>query len=163
MNQQENEIRRPFAGFAAYESFLNNDPYYYTSTKWHQRLRKRRLKCRPFSLRQGDGLFVVHDTQAELLATRLSVDLTPWHEQWPDSAFFQHLYEHNILAYHPLQLEQVELNSEVEEKLCGLIAFEADAHDLQPAIAALDVRIYAPASWPSWWDCNWRLDEEASR
>lgn len=150
MTNQTIESRKDFAGLASYKCFLNNDPHYYAYTKWHQHLRKKRLRCQPFRLRQMDGfLFVVHDAESELVATRMSVDLTPVHEQDPDWAFFQYLYNHNILAYERSQLERTALNGEVEERLCALIRFEAGA-DLQPALSALDVRFH------------WRLDDEGA-
>lgn len=163
MSPTTTETRRLFAGFASYESFLNNDPFYYASTKWHQRLRKKRLKCRPFRLQEWDRfLFVVHDTQNELLLTRVSVEFAPCHEEHPDDPFFEHLYQHNILAYDRAQLEQAMLNSEVEERLCALITFEA-GQDLLVAISALDMRVCAPASWTKGNHLLWSLGEEAAQ
>lgn len=162
MTPTSTEIRQTFAGLASYESFLNKDPYYYEATKWHRRLRKNRLKCRPFSLRQkGENLFVLHETQSEILATRMSVDLTPKHDEEPDNGLFQHLYDHNILTYDRRRLEQIELNSEVAERLCALIVFEA-GEDLQAALSALEVRRHALAI-RDWGEISFCLDNGAAQ
>ena len=129
---------------------------------WCQRLLKKHLQCDPFTLRQMTSfLFVVHDSGSELVATRLSVEFPPLHEELPDWAFFRHLYDHNILAYRPGQLEQIELNSEVAERLCALILFEA-GEDLEATLSALEVRVHRPTERDSWRDfLCWRPDEEA--
>lgn len=108
-----------------------------------------------------DMMFVVHDTKTELLATLLSIELNPRHEVQPDKSFFRHLYEHNILAYDRSQLEAVEINSEVTERLYALISFSANA-DLQQVLSALDIRLYGPVEehnwscWRDWHMFDWR-------
>lgn len=106
-------------------------------------------------------MFVIHDTKTELLATLLSIELNPYHEVQPEKSFFRHLYEHNILAYDRSQLEAVEINSEVTERLYALIGFSANG-DLQQVLSALDIRLYGPVEghnwscWRDWHMFDWR-------
>jgi hypothetical protein len=78
MTSTDLQQRRWYGAFVPYGPFLNNDPHYFPRTKWNRFIRAGRVKCRPFSLRQEEfSLYVVHDSESELLATRMAVDHTP--------------------------------------------------------------------------------------
>ena len=84
MNLKITDNWQTFVGFASYNSRINTEYGHLVSQMWCQRLLKKHLQCDPFTLRQMTSfLFVVHDSGSELVATRLSVEFPPLHDELP--------------------------------------------------------------------------------
>jgi len=143
--------RRWYGGLASYRDFLSNDPHYFERTKWNRIIRATGQKCRPYSVRQdGWFLYVAHQTESELLATRLAVDLEPATDPLEDG-WIDDLRRRGLLAYRRHMLEQQPQNPEVTERLNAVLFFQATATELSGLLTLLGIGAHGPVRPEARW------------
>lgn len=142
---------RWYGGLASYQDFLSNDPHYSERTKWNRIIRASGQKCRPYSVRQDRWfLYVAHETEHELLATRLAVDLEPATDPLEDG-WIADLRRRGLLAYRRHMLQQQPQNSEVTERLKAILFFRAKPAELSSLVSLLGIEAHGPVRPKSGW------------